>query len=471
MTGRSMRVNLSLWFFVLFAVALSLFLLAEFGLREWQRIRSADEHLLLLDQSIQRMVRSPDGLSSLFPERLQAMSRNHGAHISYWPDCDRPDRFQDYAGGFWTHKPILHGHHENPKAFPETMHLETQTLSAPYLGTQVRVLIRRLTTADSRLPDVCYHALVFQDAMPAMARSIWPWTLLLVFLLLGLTSVVVYLVLGRVFAHVRDVAELSKQISAKDLSLRLDESRAHGEFQDLMETLNGMLDRLEASFLQVQRFSGDVAHELKTPLTTLLGELDLALRRERTPEQYRQSLIRQQERLGSLVRLVDDLLLLSKLDEGTSTLKLEPVSLDDLALASCEALFSLASRKQVNLLLPEPTGFVVQGNPRLLERLLGNLLENAIKYSPSGGEVTLQVFEASGAVCIEVSDRGHGIAKEQQARVWDRFYRVDDSRSRKTGGFGLGLSLVQAIAKAHQAGITLESEAGQGTRIRLAFPR
>ena len=272
---------------------------------------------------------------------------------------------------------------------------------------------------------------------------------------------------------VNEINRITKEITSKNLGLRVPTPATHDELGQLVETINGMIDRLEKSFKQVQQFTADASHELKTPLTILKGEAELALRKEREPEEYRQYLKSSLEEVDRLSRLVQDLLVLSKADMGRLTLQKEPLNLVRIADACCEQCRFLGEEKRIRIVFnyPKDAEIWILGDAYRLKQMFYNLIENAIKYSNEGGTVEISMSTNGKFAGVSIRDEGVGIAQEDIPYIFDRFYRVDKSRSREAGGTGLGLSICKWIAEAHQGKITVESTLGVGTRFTVWIPK
>ncbi len=272
---------------------------------------------------------------------------------------------------------------------------------------------------------------------------------------------------------VNEINRITKEITSKNLGLRVPTPATHDELGQLVETINGMIDRLEKSFKQVQQFTADASHELKTPLTILKGEAELALRKEREPEEYRQYLKSSLEEVDRLSRLVQDLLVLSKADMGRLTLQKEPLNLVRIADACCEQCRFLGEEKRIRIVFnyPKDAEIWILGDAYRLKQMFYNLIENAIKYSNEGGTVEISMNTNGKFAGVSIRDEGVGIAQEDIPYIFDRFYRVDKSRSREAGGTGLGLSICKWIAEAHQGKITVESTLGVGTRFTVWIPK
>lgn len=322
-----------------------------------------------------------------------------------------------------------------------------------------------------------------------MARQHFLWTLAaLVPLALVLAGGGGWLLARRALRPVDQMTMTARRIEAEHLAQRLEGAEVNDELGRLARTLNEMLARLEAAFAQVRRFSADASHELKTPLTVLRGEIEVALRNPRDPVEYRRVLTSVLEEVESMTLLVDDLLLLARADAGALRWDVTPVELDRLVEEVAKEGEILGRGKQVPVKIQELEPLVVQGDGPRLKQLLRNLVDNGVKYTPSGGQVTLALravrretpatnskLETQSSPSpdwaeIEVRDSGIGIAAEALPRIFERFYRVDPARSRETGGAGLGLCIAKTIAEAHGGRIEVQSTPGVGSAFTLLLP-
>ncbi len=278
-----------------------------------------------------------------------------------------------------------------------------------------------------------------------------------------------WLLARRALAPVDRMAETARRISAEHLAARLEGAGAKDELGRLARTLNEMLERLDTSFRQTRQFSADASHELQTPLTILKGEMEVALRNPRTPEEYRQTLQSGLEEIDRLARLVEGLLLLARADAGVLRMDLRPVELSRLVEDVFEQAGVLAERRHVQLIVGEKEPIVVQGDYDRLRRLLLNLADNGIKYTPSGGRVTLSLRREGDDAALRVEDTGTGISPEEQNKIFERFYRSAEARARGDGS-GLGLCIARSIASAHGGKIQVESAPGKGSTFTALLP-
>jgi signal transduction histidine kinase len=231
-----------------------------------------------------------------------------------------------------------------------------------------------------------------------------------------------------------------------------------------------MLGRLDAAFRQVRQFSADASHELQTPLTILKGEIEVALRAPRNPEEYQRVLTSALEECDRLVHLVDGLLLLARADAGVLRMDRQPVDLDQLVAEVFEHAHILAEPQAVKLCLGALAPLTIEGDAAHLRRLLLNLIDNGIKYTPPGGSVTLALGREVGWAVLRVSDTGIGLSPEEQGHIFQRFYRAANTPLQHQEGAGLGLCIAQSIAEAHGGHLHVESAPGRGSTFTVLLP-
>jgi heavy metal sensor kinase len=271
-------------------------------------------------------------------------------------------------------------------------------------------------------------------------------------------------------APVDRMAAIAAAITSTRLDRRLAEPAADDELGHLARTFNAMIGRLQRSFDEVKRFTADAAHELRTPLAALRTEAEVALRSPRSPDRDTRTLENLLEEIERLTRLVSHLLFLSRQDAGSHMGHDQFVRLDDLVREVGDHMEIAAQGKDIKLVVNFQDSCEVIGDADRLRQLFFNLLDNAIKYTPPGGSVTVQGRPTNGETRVTVADTGIGIPADHLPHVFDRFYRVDPSRSSETDGTGLGLSICRSIAEAHSARVEIESKVGRGTRVTLAIP-
>jgi len=280
----------------------------------------------------------------------------------------------------------------------------------------------------------------------------------------------------RALAPVDALVRTARQVSGANLNSRLQKLETGDELQRLSDTLNEMLDRIESAFLRVTQFTADASHELRTPVSLIRTEAELALRRSRAEAEYKESLRHILLEAERTTALIEQLLSLARTDSGRETLKLQPVDLRQTLRSVVNGWQQVATIRDLqfseSLDVPDHDApdFFVMGDETLLRRLADILLDNAFKYTPSPGSVHLTLESKGESTVITVQDSGIGIAEEDQSKIFERFYRVDKARSRAQGGAGLGLAIAQWIVTQHRGSIGVESRPGQGAAFRVELP-
>lgn len=289
-----------------------------------------------------------------------------------------------------------------------------------------------------------------------------------VIVLLG--AVVSYRLIRRPLALVREINQQARSITATALHLRLPEAGAGREFDELSATLNDMLARLEDSVGRLKEFTGDAAHELRSPLARMRVAAELALSGDRRPDELRETLAEMVEQTEELTALVDRLLLLAREDDGTSARGQETLDGRTLLEETLGVYQAVAEDKGLSMQILRADAGTVRGDRGRLLQAAGNLVENAVKFTAAGGSVRLSGLADGGEYRLEVRDTGCGIAPEDLPRVFDRFFRAERSRTPSVRGVGLGLSIVRAIAAAHGGRVEAVSQLGQGSTFTLILP-
>ena len=275
----------------------------------------------------------------------------------------------------------------------------------------------------------------------------------------------------RALSPVDALVRTAREVSGTNLGSRLQRLETGDELQRLSDGLNEMLDRIEAAFQRITQFTADASHELRTPVSLIRTEAELALRRSRGEAEYKESLRHILLEAERTTALIEQLLAMARADSARETLHLEPVDLRQILRSVVDGWQQVATIRNLqfsaNLDAPD---FSVMGDETLLRRLADILLDNAFKYTPSPGSVRLSLEPQAESAVVRVQDSGVGIAEEEQGRIFERFYRVDKARSRAQGGAGLGLAIAQWIVTQHGGSIQVESQPGQGSTFRVELP-
>jgi signal transduction histidine kinase len=274
----------------------------------------------------------------------------------------------------------------------------------------------------------------------------------------------------KAMSPVQDIVEAVQGIEPTQLGQRLPVQGVNDELSRIASTINGMLDRIERGYKRERRFTGDASHELRTPLAKVIAEIDLALSRGRESLEYLTALKRCRGYAETMQRLVESLLMLARLDGQKSVITWKAFDIADVVLAAVHAMPSEDAVRVAVDLGPSHEPLVALGERSLVEILLRNLIENGLRYSPGDKQVKVGILRHGGEIRVEVEDEGPGIPQDQADLVFERFYRVDASRSRETGGVGLGLSIARAIGQLHETQVKLERRPSRGTRATFALP-
>ncbi len=274
---------------------------------------------------------------------------------------------------------------------------------------------------------------------------------------------------ARTMRPVHEIIDQTEEIGGTTLGRRLEARAGASEYERLVAVLNTMLDRIDAAFETQRRFTTDASHELRSPLTALRGELELALRRDRAPEEYRRVLESALEEAERLSEMAANLLTLARSDAGAIQPRLSQVELHERVADTIHRLQPRAAAKDIELRLTSHGRVTVLADAELLDRLIWNLADNALKFTPAGGLVEASVTSRNGDAHIELSDSGPGIPDGEREQVFERFYRAPVSSD--GDGSGLGLSIVRAIARAHGGEASAENHEGGGARLSVRLPK
>ncbi|HEY7334278.1 MAG TPA: ATP-binding protein [Bryobacteraceae bacterium] len=335
-------------------------------------------------------------------------------------------------------------------------------------GTRVRLISKRHTIEGH--PTLI--RLGFDEA--SLWRSFWEAVLGLIAglpLALGAAGVAGYFLARRALSPIERMARRAHEINAERLHARVEVENQDDELGRLAQAFNETLARLERSFDQLRRFTSDAAHELRTPLTAIRSVGEVGLQSESLGTRYREVIGSMLEESGRLGRLVDSLLTIARADAGQIRLDKEPISLLPFVREATSLLDVLAEEKNQRLSVDGDTSAQVQADRIILRQVLINLLDNAIKHSPQGETIRVRVLSRDRTtVAVEVEDSGPGIPLEHRVRVFDRFYRIDEARSREEGGAGLGLALAKWGTEAHGGRLELDCPPGGGCIFRVVLP-
>jgi heavy metal sensor kinase len=272
------------------------------------------------------------------------------------------------------------------------------------------------------------------------------------------------------FSPIEKVLEELKNINASDLSARLNNTNNQDEINDLIIEINNLLTRLESSFERISQFSSDASHELKTPLTIIRGEIEIALRKDRSADEYKQSLKTSLDEVIVIEQTINDLLFLAKNEKDLITHDMKEVLyFDEIIDESINEMKNFAKLNQIEIKFELVDTIEFKGYSNLLKIAIKNLLKNAIQYSNPNSIIIVKSFKNDGLFNISIQDFGIGIARNEQEKIFEKFYRTDKSRNKNSGGTGLGMSIMKKIIDIHKGIIKIKSEENSGTTIIISF--
>ena len=339
----------------------------------------------------------------------------------------------------------------------------TFNFSTPYQTFPVRIL-------NIRLPDgyILQAGYKLNEEKKFLNRIISIFTI--AFLIVLLISILLsWLISSKAMHGVRRISEIACDIGENDLSTRIHIGDEGAEICELGNSFNEMLSRIELLVTEMKEVSDNIAHDLRTPLTRIRGILETTIRENSSLEDYRTMCGDIMEETDRLLAIINTMLEITQTDSGIITIKKEPFDINDTLKKAFALFFPLAAKKNINFKLkPTETPLIFHGDISRFQRIIANLLDNAIKYTDFNGEIALAVDKKERSIIITISDNGCGISEKDQLSVFERFFRCDTSRS--LPGNGLGLSLAAALVKAHGGSISLESKLRKGTTVTLIFP-
>ncbi len=284
-------------------------------------------------------------------------------------------------------------------------------------------------------------------------------------LIIFIILVILYKMLQDIIKPMNTIIETAEHISITDLDKRIPYTDNGDEFAQLAKTFNKMLSRLQTSFAQIKRFSADASHQLKTPLTSMRIQTDIALKTDRKNEEYKVVLKSVNDEIIYLQNMINNLFMLAQMDDEIIKQNFKQIDLDIVLMNAVEEFVLVANKKGVSLDIKEIEHTVINAEDTLISILCSNLIDNAIKYTPLSKNISIELKDSK----ITIEDEGIGIEEKNLQAIFDRFFREDSNKLKSVKGFGLGLSMVKMIADIHGATINIESKIGIGTKIEIQF--
>ncbi|WP_435010412.1 ATP-binding protein [Tundrisphaera lichenicola] len=443
---------------ILVGFSTALYLLASVQLH-----RSVDNQLEATLATITTLVEvEPGGLEWESHDRRVIHGQDSGSDQVRWAAFDHRGRFLDRSPNLRESDPLDR---------PGSRRIDAR-------GRPWRVVSRRLESSKppasnedpGHLPAIVLVAGLRLDPVESTLRN-------LALTLLGLsagvwacTALVGRRLCRRALAPLTRMAGASRELGADDPSIRLPVSPTGDELEDLAHAFNGLLDRRHEALERQRRFTGDASHQLRTPLTAVIGQLDVALRRERSVDEYRRVLTLVRDQSDHLRRIVEALLFLSRADAEAGSPALDRFDLAPWVAEQLDRRCAMGCPDRPDFEQPTDGPYPIRAHPELLAQVLDNLLDNAREHGRSHSPAQVRIWRDSGFIALSVEDRGPGIAPEDLPRIFEHFYRATSPKRNGTAGFGLGLSVAQRIARASGGTLVAESPAGLGSRFILRIP-
>lgn len=499
----SLRLRLTVWYSVIAACTIAVFAAVAYVTVSSELNENLDASLVRVGTSLQTVIRKEQraGMPQLQPPRKP--SRGNGEvdgfdflrrsslrdHVGPLPLVDATEARDPVWGAVYEHilfssatyriqvsdnngaivwrsdnlgidsLPTLQGFVVKGASVSDDRYFSNYTIA----GTRYRLV---LIGGDNATVSVAYPV----DEIDATLRRLFALLLWSIPVALFVSVIAGWFLARHSLQPIDEITRTARRITAHNLQQRLPVPPTDDEVARLTSTLNEMIARLETAFERIRQFTADASHELKTPLAILLGEIELALRNDQSPEQYRATLVSCLEEVERLTNVVQGLLDLSRADSGQITLTLEPLDLSSLVRSVVSSVSVLADAKHIFILPAIQADVIVNGDDIRLHQALLNVIENAVKYTPEGGRVEVACVATGTEAVVTVTDSGPGIPQHSVAHIFDRFYRVDQARSQEIVGTGLGLSITRWIIDAHQGSITVQSDEGKGTTFTIRLP-
>jgi heavy metal sensor kinase len=455
----SIGVRLTLWYLVLFAAAQLIFGAGMWFLARRSLYSITDDALKGQIDDLTNFLEAQKKnatVAKLQEEVAEAYLLEHsGDYLQIYDDSD----------GAWIFRADFLKQHEltAPSGRLTHAHYRNEQLERSLRFVSQRINVNgRVFTVQTGLP------IDQVDQTLALFRR---YLLMFAPLLLFAAASVGFWLSRRALSPVDAITRTARTINASNLSDRLEKLTTGDELQRLSDTLNEMLGRIEHAFVRVTQFTADASHELRTPISLIRTEAEIALRRSRGDGEYREALRHVLLEAERSTVLVEELLTLARADSGRETLHIASVDLSTIVREAGERWQELMATRNLTF-SRKTTGAEVSvlGDRNALQRLLTLLLDNAVKYTPAPGTIELQLETRGSSAMIRVRDSGIGIAGEDQSKIFERFYRVDKARSRDLNGAGIGLAIAQWIVQQHRGSITVESLPGKGSTFVVELP-
>ena len=368
-----------------------------------------------------------------------------------------------------THQKIIQTSNFPNNINHDDIYLNNLKEKTVYFEKQENYLVSRIKIDFHNKKNIIIEIVTTKDSLSSTLQNLlyilfFIMPIILIFALLA-ANFLIY----KSFLPIQNILDELKQINATDLSARLKNSKNQDEINQLVNEINNLLSRLENSFEQISQFSSDASHELKTPLTIIKGEIEIALRKDRTQDEYKKTLSNSLEEIVNIEKTTNDLLFLAKNEKDLLTQKEEIFYLDEIVDESINELKSYAKLQEVEIEFIIENSGELKGIPNLLKIAIKNGLKNAIQFSNKNSKVIVKIYEKDEMYNVMIQDFGIGISNDELSKIFDKFYRTDKSRNKNSGGTGLGMSILKKIVDIHKGKVEVTSVENLGTTLVLSF--
>ena len=457
---RSFKVRLTLWYAAVICIVLAAFAFAVYEVVEHRLAAELDRQLRIDFDLVEAQLDTDDSGNIRWPVR-GAHGDEGFARLFAWFEVWTAD-----GRVLLRHWPVRESEIRSPLPAPAAASLSFYDVELER-GVHARVMER---PARLGARNVVVRLFRDQSSTRQTLRQIIEVFVLTLPFAIALASLGGYWLAQRSLRPIAAMAGQAQRITSESLSSRLPNPNPDDEFGQLATVINRTLARLESSFSELKRFTADASHELRTPLTALRSVGEVALRQHADSAALRDSIGSMLEEAQRLSELTESLLMLARMEGGHVPVNLRVSNLEELLQDVRESVAVLAADKQQSIEIGCAGSIDVPMDPVLLRQALLNIVHNAIRYSPDGTRIALRAKRGNDEAVIEVVDAGPGIELQHRARIFDRFYRIDRSRSRAAGGHGLGLAIAKWSVEKQGGSIELESELGKGSTFRIRLP-
>ncbi len=442
---KSIRTRLTVWYLVVIVVLLLIFSTVAYLMLSYNLYQNLDNSLVTRANQLRASGRTVFTVQS--DELLLAFDSNSVLLQEFGPSID-PASIDGLAGQALSGQNVFLTTVTSDK---QEVRLYATSFRVGF-NDKVAIVVGQLTSGITGVLDTFKYVLLITGVS--------------VIILAGIGGL---FLASRVLKPVERITKTAQEIGESDLSQRVNVN-SDDELGRLASTLNGMIGRLEEAFNRQRQFTADASHELRTPLAIMQAEATLALSKERTEADYRKSLETISQESTYMSAVIGKLLFLARSDAGKEPLNFEDVDLKELLIGLSTNIEALASDKGIKFSVDAQENLVVNGDRVKLRQLFINILENAIRYTPDDGNISVSLVKEDLNALVAISDTGIGIPPEHLPHIFERFYRVDKARSRADGGVGLGLAIAKYIAESHNGKIEVESQVGKGTTFKIYIP-